>query len=108
FQLVDQLGAIVKAGTVAPAGETVATGIACVRRRRQRPCPGFILVNRVDVPMELQWLCPECRDEGVIRNFRGTLWDIGLGAPPRSADEPVVVARLSPAEYWTVRQIRVL
>ncbi len=103
FRLVGQLGAIVRAGSLAPAGETVTTAIGCMRRPRRRACVGFIVVHRMDVPSELRWLCPECRDEGVIRNFLGTIWDMRR----RESTSPVVGAgltvRLSPTEYRALR-----
>ena len=105
FRLVDHLGAIVKAGCLAPAGETVATGIACMRRPRNHPCLGFMLIHRVDVPSKLEWRCPQCGDEGVIRNFRGTIWDIGVQDAERGEVAPQITARVSPAEFAAVRRM---
>jgi hypothetical protein len=105
LRLVEHLGGITKAGTLAPVGETVHTAIACPRRPAHRPCPGFIDLRRNEVPAAIMWNCPRCGDEGLIHNYRGTLWDL---TPPSKADARaggMLEVVLSPAEYGTLRSL---
>lgn len=103
FRLVDKLGAIVKAGTVGRAGQVVATGLECDRRG----CPGFIVLDRKEVPPEITWSCPGCRDAGVIRNFRGTIWDIAPCGDPTEWTGEWREVSLSPNEYTAVRSLKI-
>ena len=107
FKLVDQLGAIVKAATVAHAGEVVATGIPCNRRPGRRLCLGFVLVEREEVPPAINWSCAECRDSGVIRNFRGTIWDLTPKGAPTDWRGEWREVHLSPNEYEAVRELKI-
>lgn len=105
LRLVAKLGAITKAGTLAPAGETVRTALTCQRRPGHRPCAGFTELHRDDVPPAIEWHCPRCGDAGLIRNFNGTIWDL----VPQSSAAPRGSARirvpLSAADYATLRSL---
>jgi hypothetical protein len=57
FRLIDHLGAIVKAGCLAPAEQTVRSAIQCNMRPKGRSCPGNIEIQRTDVPPQLRWQC---------------------------------------------------
>jgi len=41
-----------------------------------RPCPGYIRAVWTPDTGEVEWACPECGDQGLIYNWRGTCWDI--------------------------------
>ncbi len=64
FRLIDHLGAIVKAGCLAPAQQTVPSAIQCNKRPKGRSCPGYIEIQRTDVP-PLRWQCSWCEDAGL-------------------------------------------
>jgi len=69
------LGQIVETATASPSGDTVRTPRRCRRRPKRKPCPGHLLVRRLDVPPEIDWACPSCGDSGVISARQGTAWD---------------------------------
>jgi hypothetical protein len=108
FRLVDHLGSMVKAGCVAPPGETVASAIRCNRRPKGRSCPGYIEIHRVDVPPQLRWQCSWCEDAGVTYGFEGTVWDITPRGGPSTSDGESITVTLSPAEFEAVRRIQAL
>jgi len=64
FRLMDHLGAIVKAGC-APAEQTVPSAIQCNKRPKGRSCPGYMEIQRTDVPPQLRWQCSRCEDAGL-------------------------------------------
>jgi len=49
--------------------------VHCRRRPGRKPCSGDIISFIEPEHDEILWHCPVCKDEGVIRNWRGTLWD---------------------------------
>jgi hypothetical protein len=49
--------------------------IRCRRRPGRKPCPG-ILDAQFGEEFEIFWMCPECLDEGVIRGWEDTFWDL--------------------------------
>lgn len=105
LRLVEHLGAITRAGTLALAGETVHTAIACQRRPAHRPCAGFIDLRRDEVPPAISWGCQRCGDEGLIHNFRGTLWDLTPSSKAGAAIGRMLEVVVSPAEYGTLRTL---
>ncbi|BAS28657.1 hypothetical protein LIP_2828 [Limnochorda pilosa] len=74
-RFAEYLGRIVAAGLAYPAGPTIPTAIRCRRRPGHRRCSGYLDVTRLDIPREIRWQCPECGDQGVIRDWQGTPWD---------------------------------
>ncbi|MSP72816.1 MAG: hypothetical protein EXR76_11735 [Myxococcales bacterium] len=61
--------AIVEVALAGPCGVTTRTRLRCRRRPGRRACEGALLVRRHEVPAEVQWGCPLCRDHGRIRGF---------------------------------------
>ena len=50
--------------------------VRCRRRPARKPCTGVIEVD-LDPPTEdIVWWCPVCGDNGYIRNWKGTIWDL--------------------------------
>jgi hypothetical protein len=64
FRLIDHLAAIVKAGCLATAEQTVPSAIQCNKRPKGRSCPSYIEIQRTDVP-PLRWQCSWCEDAGL-------------------------------------------
>jgi len=75
-KMAEQLGSIVRAATASEAGAAWASALPCRRRPGRRPCPGRIAVFRPDVPARIEWRCTSCGDEGVIRGWEGTYFDL--------------------------------
>jgi hypothetical protein len=58
--------------------------LRCRRRPRRRPCAG-ILEIALDEDLEgMLWGCPVCGDNGIIRGWQGTFWDLSDGSGDRS------------------------
>lgn len=87
--LVRYLGRIVAAATATHPGITIESAIRCRRRPGHRPCAGYILVRRQELPPEIQWGCPACHDRGLIHNWRGTPYDVSR--PSRFGEEELEV-----------------
>jgi len=51
-------------GCLAPAEQTVPRTIQCNKRPKGRSCPGYIEIQRTDVP-PLRWQCSWCEDAGL-------------------------------------------
>lgn len=50
--------------------------VRCRRRPARKPCAGVIQAD-LDPPTEdIVWWCPVCGDNGYIRNWKGTIWDL--------------------------------
>ncbi len=72
----EYIGSIVSAATLAPPGVEVNTFIRCRRRPERKACHGFIWLRLQEDPAQLNWWCPECADNGVIRNWKGIPWNL--------------------------------
>lgn len=107
FKLVDKLGAVVKAATVARPGEIVATGVPCGGRVGRVPCPGYLDLHRQQVPEQIEWSCLECRDSGVIHDFRGTIWDLTPKGALTDWDGEWRQVMVSPNEYDAIRAMAI-
>jgi len=57
--------------------------VRCRRRPGRRPCPGRIDGDLDPQTEDIVWWCPVCGDNGYIRNWKGTIWDLsGAGGQP--------------------------
>lgn len=54
--------------------------LRCRRRPGHRRCTGVLSINLGADLEEFVWRCPSCGDNGVIRGWQGTFWDLS-GAP---------------------------
>jgi hypothetical protein len=54
--------------------------VRCRRRPGRRPCPGGISGVMRAGSSEIVWHCPVCGDNGVIHNWKGTIWDRSVSA----------------------------
>jgi hypothetical protein len=52
------------------------SALPCRRRPGRRPCPGNYALFRTDVPPSIEWRCTDCGDEGVIRGWEGSIFDL--------------------------------
>lgn len=100
------LGRIVEAATASPSGETIRTPLPCRRRPGRKPCPGRLLVRRLDVPSEIHWACPSCEDGGEISGWWGCRWDFTSKRffPLQEEDPPTVEVRVPEDEYRILRE----
>jgi len=49
----------------------------CRRHPGRQRCPGRIHVRiGKEDPPEILWVCPRCEENGIIRNWQGTAWDL--------------------------------
>ena len=54
--------------------------VRCRRRPGRRPCVGCIEVDLDPETEDVMWWCPTCGDNGYIRNWKGTMWDLSDAA----------------------------
>lgn len=74
-RLGEYLGTIVAAASLAKENQPVKTTLHCRRRPNRRPCKGLIRIRVLPATGEIVWDCPTCADNGIISNWKGTLWD---------------------------------
>lgn len=72
----DYFSAIVSSATLAPPGAEIITDLRCRRRPNHQRCVGLIRVRLQENPPELVWWCPQCGDNGVIKNWKGIPWTL--------------------------------
>jgi hypothetical protein len=75
-RLAAYLGDIVSAASLFDAGIAWDSGLHCRRRPGHRPCPATIVFERSRETGDIHWWCPSGHEEGVIRNWEGTPWDL--------------------------------
>lgn len=86
-RLAEYFGSIIQAASIASPGVVVKTALSCRRRPGRRPCPGHIMVRLLEVPPEIEWQCSQCDDNGIIRNWAGTAWDLSEYSTGAAGDE---------------------
>jgi len=50
--------------------------VLCRRRPKRKPCLTEIAGWLDPETDDVVWICPKCRDKGIISNWRGTIWDM--------------------------------
>lgn len=50
--------------------------VRCRRRPGRKPCTGFIDGDLIPDTEDIEWWCPVCEDNGYIRNWKKTMWDL--------------------------------
>jgi hypothetical protein len=91
-RLDQYLHEIVKAASFAKARfHPILTEVRCRRRPGRKPCPGRISVLIDTGDWAIHWGCTHCGDNGVIRNWKGSEWDLSeLGGDEKAdADDPL-------------------
>ncbi len=91
LRMAARLGQVVSAATAGVAGAAWVTAIPCERRPGRQPCRGQVSVQRTDVPPVISWRCTSCDDEGVIRGWERSPFDLRARDADRSPDRPVEV-----------------
>src|SRR5687768_11848660 len=62
------------ATTLSSDGST-NTRVKCRRRPARKLCPGEIETGIDAESEDIVWSCPVCGDNGIIRNWKGSMWD---------------------------------
>jgi hypothetical protein len=75
-RMAEHLTLIVRAATSGDAGFEWVSGLPCRRRPGRTACPGHLAVFRADVPPTIDWRCTSCGDEGVIRGWERSPFDL--------------------------------
>ncbi|MDQ3681435.1 MAG: hypothetical protein M3378_13045 [Actinomycetota bacterium] len=75
-RMAEHLTLIVRAATAGVGGQAWVSALPCRRRPGRRPCPGHYALFRTDVPPSIEWRCTDCDDEGVIRGWEGSVFDL--------------------------------
>ena len=74
--MAELLTMIVRAATAGEGGQPWVSALPCRRRPGRRPCPGHFALFRSDVPPSIDWRCTACGDDGVIRGWDGSVFDL--------------------------------
>ena len=104
-RLTEYLGSIVEKASLFLPEQWGETNMRCRRRPGRQRCPGRIHVRiGTEDPPEILWACPRCEENGIIRNWQGSAWDLsdvgwdlaenarGLeGVPPASSGNSSVI-----------------
>lgn len=91
-RMADNLTRIVRAATAGDAGVGWVSALPCSRRPGRRPCPGHLALFRTEVPPSIDWRCSSCGDDGVIRGWERSAFDLRpRGNVPASVDVRAVV-----------------
>ena len=75
-RMAEHLTLIVRAATAGQGGQPWVSALPCRRRPGRRPCPGHFALYRADVPPSIEWRCTACGDDGVIRGWEGSVFDL--------------------------------
>ena len=106
-------GSIVQAATAWPPGEMIDSAIHCRRKPKRKACAGRIRLVLVehdesgnpDSDVRILWECPLCKDNGVIRNWKGTDWDLSdVERDDGFWDHETLHLTLSDEEYLALRE----
>ena len=74
-KLAEFFGAIVASVSSESLGTPMSTLVRCRRHPGRKKCIGEILAVIERRRLRVEWECPVCGDNGVIHNWRGTVWD---------------------------------
>lgn len=87
----DHLGSIVAFATSREAAGDERSPVKCRRRPERRPCRGWIRARLDAASRTILWLCPICGDNGEIRGWERTPWDLSDAAltPAKAASVSV-------------------
>ncbi len=81
-RMVDFMGRIVGVASLDATGRLVETDIPCLKRPGKPACSGNI--GLILVQGRVEWRCPTCGLDGIISNWRGSMWD--LSGRPRAVN----------------------
>lgn len=72
------LASLVSSASSFDEGDQPVTQVSCRRRPGRKRCAGKIETDIDPDTDAIVWFCPVCGDNGIIRNWQGTLWDRSL------------------------------
>jgi hypothetical protein len=72
-------------------GLWLGEALPCMRPPGHRACSGTIEVARIDVPPSIYWRCTSCGDDGVIRGWEQSPFDLRCGPGAKDGEGIVVV-----------------
>lgn len=72
--LAEHLGAIIAAAT-RRSTSTLRTDVRCWGKLHKKRCPGLIEAGIKASDFHILWLCPVCKNEGVITDWIGSVFD---------------------------------
>jgi PhzF family phenazine biosynthesis protein len=76
-RLTEYLGSIIEKASLFLPERWGETNMRCRRRPGRQRCPGRIHVRiGKEDPSEILWACPRCEENGIIRNWQGSAWDL--------------------------------
>lgn len=106
WKLAEHIRGVIRAATAIPTGYTLESALPCRRRPGHRKCPGWIRVDRQDIPPYVNWECSNCQDSGLVRNWEDSPYDL---RPPRRLDEPGLLSiQLTDDEHAELRRLELL
>ncbi|MBW2460221.1 MAG: hypothetical protein JRH11_01160 [Deltaproteobacteria bacterium] len=102
-KMASYLALIVEAGSVLEVGQGEAGAMPCSNPSRRKRCRGFVGVARSAADC-IEWECFKCLENGTIRGWRHTLFDLGSSAPMERTDGTVEAAVFY-EELWAMRRL---
>ena len=78
--LAEYFAAIVLIGSYPEPEYPTEYIVKCGNRLKQESCHGEIFAFIIPDTDNIIWMCQECFDHGLIRNWRGSMWDLSESA----------------------------
>lgn len=75
-KFINKITIIVAVVSVSPSGKSISSALRCWNRLEKHQCKGYIKIFLDDVLNEIQWSCPNCEMNGIIKKWRDTDWDL--------------------------------
>jgi hypothetical protein len=73
---VKKISEIITYATSIEAGIAVDTPPKCWRRPKRKPCKGQLEIGLNHNADQINWICPVCKDKGVVTGWKGLFWDM--------------------------------
>ena len=106
-RMAEHLTLIVRAATAGQGGQRWVSALPCRRRPGRRSCPGHFALYRADVPPSIDWRCTACGDDGVIRGWEGSVFDL-RPRRPELVSMPSIRMVLPAEVMATLRDLRLV
>lgn len=74
-RIAEFLASLVVDASSPVTSKSATTRVCCRRRPGRKRCTGTISTDLDPDTDAIIWFCPVCGDNGIIRNWQGTLWD---------------------------------
>ncbi len=96
-------GAIASAGSLSPADVMIDAALFCRRRPGRIRCPGHLRIQRDSVSGIITWRCSNCDDQGEIRSWESTSWNLKQRLPDRPPNQKLLKLVLTEDELRELR-----